>query len=184
MVSSLFYLLLAVSQTSAVLAQQDSIIYREEPIEESDFKPRLFSWSWRGRDRVTITPENLPTYPRAFTDIYLYFDGKEFDRRIQELEQDLDRIRWYFRMNIQNELNKIKIDTLAHNARRIIIKKPNRKREIIIIPQPPYSKEKHRPKSYSQKQDKQYVEELENKIKQLEKRIQELEKNNIQQNKK
>lgn len=186
-------------------AQKDSIIYQEEPIEVSDYKPKAFSWSWNNsKNHVIVIPQNpeLPVLPRFTPDIQFYFDSKEFERRMQKLESDMDRMRWHFRKDIQREMNRIKIDTVFiekdSSVRRIIIQKPRKTKEIIIIPRhsyvippnPPYrykqrteiKKESHknRQKHYDEKQDKKYIQELENKVKQLEKRLDQIEKNNKQ----
>jgi hypothetical protein len=192
-------------------AQKDSIIYQEEPVEISDYKPKVFSWSWsNGRNHVIVTPETpqMPVLPRFTPDIQFYFDGKEFDRRMHKLEDEMERMRWHFRRDIQKELRRIKIDTMIIEknnrdtlVRKIIIEKPHKRKEITIIPQekdviippnPPYRYEKrieirdethnkNRQKQNKEKQDKKYIQDLENKVQQLEKRLEQLEKNNPKQ---
>ncbi len=184
-------------------AQKDSIIYQEEPIENSDYKPKVFSWSWNNnKNHVIVIPENpeLNVLPRFIPDIEFYFDSKEFDRRMQKLESEMDKIRLYFRNDIRRELDRIKIDSLFNDSSltKIILKKPHKQREIIVIPYYHYDtpknhsyryekktkitkqSHKNRQKHYNEKQDKKYIQELENKVKQLEKRLDEIEKNNKQ----
>jgi hypothetical protein len=168
----------------------------------------VFSWSWNNSKNPVIVTPVVPQPPRFTPDIQFYFDGKEFDRRMHKLEEEMDRMRWHFRRDIQRELNKIKIDSIRIEKdskdspiiRKIIIEKPHRRKEVIVVPyehhiivppNPPYRheerieirkspdkmKEKHHKQ---QKQDKKYIQELENKVQQLEKRLEQLEKNNKQ----
>lgn len=195
----LLIFILTVLKWHSAYAQKDSIIYQEEPVESSDYKPKVFSWSWSNdRNHVIVTPE-IPTFPRFIPDIQFYFDGRELDRRMQKLENEIDRMRWHFRRDIQRELDKIKMDTVFidrqdSSVKKIIIEKPHKRKEIIITHinpplNPPYrheqrteirEKPKHKPHKEKEKQDKKYIQELENKVKQLEKRLDELEKNNKQ----
>jgi len=175
-------------------AQKDSIIYQEESIEDSDYKPKVFSWSWRdGKNPVIVTPI-VPQPPRFTPDIQFYFDGKEFDRRMHKLEDEMEKIRWHFRRDIQREMDRIEKDSRDSSVRKIIIEKPHKTKEIIVIPRehhiiippnPPYRHEERietrkSPNRKKEKQDKKYIQELENKVQQLEKRLEQLEKNNKQ----
>lgn len=207
MIIGLLIFVLTVLRAYTAYAQKDSIIYQEEPIESSDYKPKVFSWSWNNhKNPIIVTPENPrnPVMPHHFTpDIQFYFDGKEFDRRIHKLEEEIDRIQWHFHRDIQKEMNKIKIDTLFIEkdtlVRKIIIEKPHKRKEIIVVPRqhhviippnPPFEHEKRieireekeeKTKQNTNKQDKEYIQELEKKVQQLEKRLEQLEKNNPKQ---
>jgi len=180
-------------------AQKDSIIYQEESIEDSDYKPKVFSWSWNNSKNPVIVTPIVPQLPRFTPDIQFYFDGKEFDRRMHKLEDEMEKIRWHFHRDLQREMDRIEKDSRDSSVRKIIIEKPHKTKEIIVIPReyhiispdPPYRheerieirkspdkmKEKHHKQ---QKQDKKYIQELENKVQQLEKRLEQLEKNNKQ----
>lgn len=210
LIIGLLVLVLILLKSQVSYAQQDSIIYQEEPIEESDYKPRVFSWSWSnpGGNHVIVTP-NLPPVlvPPHIPDIQLHFDGKEFERRMHKLEEKMDRIQWHFQRDLQKGMHQIKIeiDTVLidknnpdTNVKKIIIEKPHKRKEIIISPHRyhysvppnlPYTHEerieiresKKKTKDKKEEKYKRHIHELENKIQQLEKRLNELEKNNVKQ---
>lgn len=189
---SLLYAALWLFCSASMFAQQDSLIYQEESIEESDYRPRIFSWSWRGKEPLTVTPHEPPASFRT-PDIYLYFDGKEFDRRIRKLEEDLKRTIEVYRL--QDIRRELKLDSLlsGNQSVKIIIKKPRGKKEIIVIPDQELPSPK-KPNTYQLKphknrrelesklqKEKKRIQELENKIERIEKRIQELEQKEFHQ---
>lgn len=205
----LLVFVLTILKWRTAYAQKDSIIYQEEPVEISDYKPRVFSWSWSNGRNLVVTPQNpeIPVMPRFTPDIQFYFDGKEFDRRMHKLEDEVEKMRWHFRRDIQKELGKVRIDTVFiekdsrdSTVKGIIIEKSHKRKGTVVPPHtyyyvlPPdtpyrYHKrieiiekpEKNKQKSDREKQDKKHIQELENKVQQLEKRLQEIEKNNLKQ---